>query len=287
MSRQLLINNATAVPAAAAGVTDPSEVAEGRIAAFNADAFADGTLALDAPLTDVNGLLTVERLVFVQGAASGEEPLISPVFNVRDIKESQVSSKAYVAPVAQVSTVTAATGSGVAYVRVVKVSDGYKPHQRITVEVDLTDKTAADIATELSTKINKAKPSFVTATTGTADLILTADIGVSFETSLDGSAEGWTLVATTAPNFGSGTAAHIAALEEEAFGANFTNRIYLPVSPVKYAADDTYDLFTILIPTNTTPNISNSNKYHELRLAVAATATAIDLSDFFFGQAIA
>jgi hypothetical protein len=274
MSRQLLINNATAVPAASGSVNDPSELAEGRIGVFNADDFSAGTL-------DLTSFADADRVLFAQGAKPGEEPLMSPVFSIEDIKASQVSSRAYVAPVAQVTTVTAATGTGTATLRVVKVSDGFKPHKRITVETDITGMSAAEIATDLAAKINKAKPNFVTATTSTANIVLTADTESSFETGTDDSASGWTIAATTTPNFGSGTAAHIAAIEEIAFGGNYINRIYLPTTPPSYALNTNYDLFTILIPTNTTPNISKSNKYHELRLAVQATATGIDLPVFF------
>lgn len=279
MSKQILFNNATAVPAADATDTDPSDVAAGRIAAFDVDNFAGGTLALNEPLPE-----GVSRIQFVQGGASGEEPILSPIFNVEDIKASQLAHRPYLAPVAQVSTVTCATGTGIATIRVVQVNTGFKPHQRITAEVNITGKTAGAIATEFANKINAVKPSFLVATTSTADLVLTGNIGVSFETSKEGSAEAWTLAATTAPRFGSGTAAHVRQLEEEAYGANFINRIYLPVSPPQYAQALNYDLFTISIPTNTTPNISRGNKYFYLYLAVQATATGIDLEEFFFGD---
>lgn len=273
MSKQLLVNNANAVPAAAAGTTSPADVAEGTIAAFDADNFAGGTL-------DLTALATAENIVFVQGAGAEDDPIMSQVFKVSDITPERLNERAYVAPVAQVTTITPATGSGVAYVRVVRVDTGFKPFERITVETKIDDKTLPQIAQDLADKINKARPNFVTASVDTNDLVITGDIGVSFETQTDEEAEGWT-IAATAPNFGSGTYAQLKNIEEVAYGGNYTNRIYLPVAPPSYVQNTNYDLFTIRIPTNTTPNISSANKYKDLILAVHNVASGIDLPVFF------
>lgn len=280
MSKQLLVNNANAVPAAAAGVESPADVAEGRIAAFNADDFSAGTL-------DLTSTTDAERIVFVQGGK--EDAIISPVFNVKDIQPSQLNEQEYVAPVNQVTTVTAATGSGFATVRVVQAGGttdpyqgGFKPHQRITVEVKLDGKTATAIAEELAKLINKARPGFVSASNSGADLVITGKLGVSFETQTDDEASGWAIAATTAMNEGTGTSLHIRNIEELAYGGNFTNRIYLPVQPESYVVDgETYDLFVVRVPTNTTANISSANKFLDVYLAVQATATGIDLPVFF------
>jgi len=279
MSRQLLINNANAVPAADDALVDPSEVDEARVAAFNADDFSAGSLDLTAPVPE-----DVENIIFVQGAYEDEEPLMSPVFSIDDIKRTQVHNRDYEAPVNQVTTVTPEEGTGVAYVRVVQVNTGFKPHKRVTVETVIDGLTPAEIAEDLANKINKAKPSFVSAEESAGTLVITGDNEVSFETSTDEEAAGWDVDATTTPIFGSGTPAHIANLEEIAFGANYINRIYLPTTPPSYAENRNYDLFTIQVPTNTTANISKSNKYHELSLAVETAATGIDLEEFFFGE---
>ncbi|MEX0596192.1 MAG: hypothetical protein WD512_06790, partial [Candidatus Paceibacterota bacterium] len=188
-------------------------------------------------------------------------------------------------PVAQVTTVTPATGTGEAIVRVVRADLGYQPHERVTSSVTITGKTKAEITDAFVTLINGDNQDFVTASKdGSDNLALTGAIGTSFETSTDELASTWTIAATTTPEPGTGTSAQVANLEEIAYGGNYINRIYLPITPPSYVVDgETYDLFTILVRTNTTPNISKSNKYLELRLAVQATASGIDLPEFFFG----
>ena len=273
MSKQLLVNNANAVPAAAAGVTSPADLEEGRIAAFDADNFAGGTLDLTAPVE-------AENIIFAQGAAEGEDPIMSQAFKVSDVKAEQVNEQEYVAPVAQTTTLTPEAGTGFAYVRVVRVDAGFKPHERITVEVKLDDKTPAEIAEELANKINKARPNFVSAEEDTGTLVITGELGTSFETQTDEEAEGWE-IESTAPNFGNGTSEQVKHIEQLAYGGNYTNRIYLPVVPKSYVEDTDYDLFTVRVPTNTTANISSANKYKDLIIAVHNAATGIDLPIFF------
>lgn len=272
MSKQLFINNATAVPAAAGGTTNPSAVAEARIAAFDADDFASGTLDLTAPFEG-------KHLQFVQGGAGDNDSIISSVINLEDIEG--VYERPYVAPTAQATTVVPETGTGTATIRIVETSAGFKPHKRVTISVVLDGKSKAQITDAFVDQFNASEPQFVTASNGASDnLVLTADLEVSFETSLDEEAEDWD-VSSVAPNFGSGTAEHVANLEEVAYGGNFPNRIYLPIHPPSYAADSTYDLFTIKVKTNTTSNIGGpGQEYQELILAVQATATGIDLPVF-------
>ena len=274
MSRQLFINNATAVPAAAAGVNGPDEVAEARVAAFNPDDYASGTLDLTAPYEG-------DQIEFVQGAKTDEDPIRTALINMEDVVA--VDETPYTAPVSQVTTVTPVTGTGTATVRVVQVNTGFKPHKRVTIDVILDGKTAEEIVDDFVEQFNKNYPQFVTASNASNELVLTGDTGVSFETSTDQEAAGWDVVATTTPNFGSGTYEHIKNLEEFAFGGNYPNRIYLPVEPPRYAERNaTYDLFTIKVKTNTTRNIGgNAQKYQEIRIAVHATATGIDLPVFF------
>lgn len=270
--RQLLINNATAVPAASGTVNDPTEVAEARVAAFNPEDYASGSLNLSLAYTG-------DTVEFVQGGKAGEEPLRTSLINVKDVVA--VHEKTYVAPTAQVSTITPATGTGTATVRVVKVSNGYQPHERITIDVVLDGKTATQIVDDFVAQFNAQSPNFVTAANNTDELELTGDLGISFETSLDNEAADWA-IAAVAPNFGTGTSEMLKNMEEFAYGGNFTNRIYLPVNPPSYVVDgETYDLFTIQVKTNTTPNISKANEFQEITIAVQATATGIDLPTFF------
>jgi hypothetical protein len=131
--------------------------------------------------------------------------------------------------------------------------------------------------------LNKKAGKFYTATRGSSGasstIIITADLGVSFQTSLDDSATLWTK-STVAPNFGNGTEDMLKELEEQAWGANVTNRIYLPIFPDRYATGN-YDLFTFQAPTNTTAEISKSNMFMDVTLAVRDNASGIDLEAFF------
>lgn len=279
MSRQILFNNATAVPAAAGGVNDPFEIAEARVAAFNPEDYGSGTLDLTAPYDG-------KYVEFAQGAAEGDTPVRTSLINVDDVVE--VFSRPYVAPIAQVTTVVPETGTGEATVRVVEVSAGFKPHKRVTITVKLDGKTKAQITDDFVAQFNANSPKFITASNGASDnLVLTGNIGVSFETSTDMEAAAWTITSTAAPNFGSGTAEHAKILEEQAWGqhANYTNRINLPIPPVSYAANSTYDLFIIRVKTNTTRNVGGlAQKHQDIYIAVQATATGIDLEEFFFGE---
>lgn len=277
MSKILLVNNNAAVFGVTNPVTtDPSAVPSARVAAFNADNFGAGTLNLAIAST-------AEKVVFVQG---GETPIFSPVFNVADIKASQVNEAVYAAPVNQVTTVTvdvSTENTGTAVLRVVRADAGFMPHERVTVETDVEGKTATQVATALAAAINNDPQTFVSAAGSGANIVLTGTSGnISFETSLDEFTSDWTIAATTAPNIGNGTSDHVSAIEQLAYGGNYTNRIYLPVTPPSYVvAGSTYDLHTVRIPTNTTPNISSANAYVQLIIATTAGATGIDLPTFF------
>ena len=278
MSRQILFNNATAVPAG--GGSDSvalEDIAEARIYGFDADNFDDESLDLDSAAP-----AGVKRVVFAQGARTGESTIFTSQINVEDVED--VTRTNYVAPVAQVTTVTAEAEEGFATVKVIEASAGFKPHRRVTATIKATGLNAAQTATALAEQLNAQSPRFFTATTSTADLIITGDAGVSFETALDDEAKDWTVAATTTPNFGTGTYDHVKTLEETAWGqqGNFLNRTYLPVPPPSYAVPgETYDLITVRVRTNTTPNISVGNQFQEITFAVEATGTGIDLAEFF------
>ena len=285
MSRQLFINNADAVPAADTTVVNPADVAEARFAIFDVDDFAAGT---QDPTTQT----TADRVQFVQGGESENEAIISSIIDVDDVEE--VVEKDYVAPQAQITTVTAETGTGFATVRVIRADGSSRPHERMTAEVQLDDKTATEIAEDFVTALNAQSPDFITASNSGADLVLTGKVNyqggpetapfVAFETATDGEASGWGVAATQTPNAGTGAGWQVAEMEEIAYGGDYTNRIYLPIKPPKYTIEsNNYKLITVKVKTNTTPNISKSNEYQELTIAVVTggTADGIDLNTFF------
>lgn len=288
MSRLILFNNAVTVPfdaspSSGSEITKPTDVAAGKLAAFDVDNFADGPL-------DLSAKATAKRIVFVQGASTGNSPIMSSIIDLKDVEG--VYTKSYVAPVKQVTTVAVAQTAATKYlgVRVVEASSGYPPYRRISVTTKATNDATADAAT-LASLLNKNTNKFFTATSSTTNLVITGDEGVSFATSTFEDAEGWTVTATTAPNFGSGTYAHVTRLEEEAFGqqANFLNRTYLPVSPPGYAVvGKTYDLHVVQVKTNTTLNIALGHQFQEITIAVenegspsSGFESGIDLEVFF------
>lgn len=278
--RAVLFNNVATVPAAS-GTTDfPSAVGNATIAAFNADDFAAGTLDLSTSVHDQQGG-NIKRVVFVQGRTGGDAVQL-PAIDVDSVRN--VKNAPYVAPTAQVTTIVPATGgAGVATIRVVRTDTGYKPDQRISAEIKVDGLTREQLCDAFVVALNKKAGKFYTASkTGSSpnfNIAITADLGVSFQTSLDDAATLWTK-STVAPNFGNGTEAMLSELEEQAWGANVTNRIYLPILPDRYASGN-YDLFTFQAPTNTTAEISKSNMFMDITLAVRSTAVGINLEDFF------
>lgn len=275
--KQILFNNATAVPAGA--VVAPAAVAEGRVAAYNIE---DMTTTLD-----LDASADCETVIFVQGTEAGKDSIFSPPVKLSDVRS--VVKTAYSAPVAQVTTLTptftTTVPEGEGTIRLVRADAGFKPKDRTTVTVVFTGKTRQAIVDEFVTLINSRYPKFVTASrsgsTTTSALVLTANVQVSFETSTEDLAANFTLAATTTPVFGTGTATQVAALEEIAWGANVNNRSYLPNFPKRYAGTGNFDLYTIEFKTTTTPNISLGNTYGEIIIAVNTVSTGIDLVAFF------
>jgi hypothetical protein len=281
MSRQLLVNHGNVNTAG--DITWANAVAGNAVpivTAFDVDAIGDDSLDLTAPFEG-------KRVQFVQRPAVGESPILSPIIEKSQVEK--VVKKAYEAPVAQVTTVVPATGTGYAIIRIVDASQGFKPHQRLTATVNITGKTKEQITDAFVLEINNKNPKFVTASKTGTDITLTGGIFTSFQTITDDSAVGWTITATTTPKAGSGSLAQVKQLESESQGLNasYMNRIYLPTAPPSYVGAGgsvtTYDLYTILVRTNTTPNISSANKYLELTIAAGAGNTGIDLEEFFFG----
>ena len=272
MSKHILFNNSTTIPAAESA-DHPHDLDKARIGAFDVD-------DMGAKNLNLNDATDAKRVIFVQGG--DDQPVQTSIINVDDVK--RVRKVDYVAPVAQVTEVTPETGEGEATVKVVEASAGFKPHRRMTATVMIDGKTVSEIADAFADQLNKQHPNFITASESNDKLVLTADLGVSFETALDGEAEGWTREVDTTPNFGTGTYEHVKKLEEEAWGqhAAFWNRTYLPVEPERFAdSGKTYDLYVIEVRTNTTENIARSNMYQEIYLALEAGAGDIDLEVFF------
>lgn len=271
--RQILFNNSTTVP----GATAFGSIAEGRVYAFDAN-----NMATSLPL---NAATDAKEVVFVQGGTNGKHIFSAPI-KVADVKS--VKATTYVAPVAQVTTLTpnftTTVPAGEGTIKVTRVDAGFKPHQRNSVTVLFTGKTRQAIVDEFVAQFNKQYPKFVTASRGSSGdsstLVLTGDLRVSFETAKSELAAGFTISAS-APNFGTGTAADVAEMEEIAWGANVMNRVSLPIYPERYAANANYDLHQFEFKTSTTPNISKANEYGEVTIACTTTAAAIDLPKFF------
>lgn len=284
MSRTLLINNANAVPVAAGGVTDPSQVATARIAGFDTNDYASGTL-------DLASAHTGGPVQFVQGGLTDNDTILTSAIDPKDVVS--VKEVDYVAPVAQVTTITCETGTGFATVGVVRADGSPRPNEHNSAEIKIDGLTATQIASKFVTLLNSKSPNIIVATSSGDDLILTANLAykgfnntpvLSFATKTDGSAEDWDVVATTTPVQGTGTAKQVADMEEIAYGANYTNRSYLPVAPPSYVdATKTYKLITIEVKTNTTPNIAKGNQFQEITFALLSGESddKIDLAAFF------
>lgn len=265
--RQILFNNAAAVP----GAIDFENLVAGRIYAFDAD-----NMATSIPLDEAT---TAERIVFVQGGLN-DKHIFSPVIDVAAVRNTKAT--VYEAPVAQVTTITPATGTGEAEVKVIEVSAGFKPHRRASANLRIDGLTKAQITDKFIVLLNKQYPKFFTASNTGDNIVITANTFVSFETALDGAAIDWTRAVTVTPIFGTGTPQQAASKEEEAWGANVLNRTYLPLTPERYAVGgQNYDFYQVEFKTSTTPNISLGNTYGEITLATNAGATGIDLEAFF------
>lgn len=275
--RQILFNNNQTVP----GATAYGSLVEGRVYVFDADNMAT-SLAM-------NVATTAKEVIFVQGGKNGKHIMSAPI-KVADVKS--VGNNTYVAPVPQITTLTpnftTTVPAGEGTVRLVRSDSGFRPNERITATVTFTGKTREAIVDEFVTLINKAHPKFVTASRSgagdTSALVLTANSRMAFNTSTEDLAGDFTIAATQAANFGSGTYADVSELEEIAWGANVLNRIYLPVFAERYAQSGTnYDMYQFEFKTTTTPNIAKSNEYGLVTIAVATggVTPGIDLATFF------
>jgi hypothetical protein len=271
--RQILFNNSTTVP----GATAFGSLAAGRVYAFDAN-----NMGTSLPLDEATN---AKEVIFVQGGVNGKHIFSAPI-KVADVKS--VKGTTYSAPTAQATTLTpnftSTVPAGEGTIRVVRVDAGFKPHERVTATVKFTGKTRQQIVDAFVALINKQYPRFVTASRGSSadssTLILTGDLRVSFETSKEDLAAGFTL-SVVAPSFGTGTAADVAEMEEIAWGANVLNRIYLAVFPERYAQNANYDLHQFEFKTSTTPNISKANEYGEITIAVTTTGAPLNLPKFF------
>ena len=281
-----------------------------RIRIFNADTITALSFDVSAT-TDVCS----DRFVIVQSSNQGI--VTSPILekkNVVKVKTTQYVGTAgptFSGPVAQVTTLgdfpNPVTGTEYS-VKVVDVTNGYEPYpvQTATVVATSAINTAAKLIEALEDAFNNNSRSLVEATSTTTTLVLTgalpslqtqegisitsSPLAQSFSTSLSEELAGVTLVATSAPRFGSGTYNHVRYLEETSQGGQgFLYRAtpFRAEKPVFYSDPAlTYDLVSILYRTNTTPNIAKSNTYVEYILAIQSGATIADLlylQDTFFG----
>lgn len=243
-------------------------------------------IGVSLPLSLTN---SADRIQFVQNPKTGEAPLLSPIIEKAKVKS--VIKRAYLAPVAQISRIAPqATFTGEITIRVIKTSTGYRPDQvgKITLENGSKYANVAAICDAIVEKFNALKGinNFVTATDNATSVDLTSDdASVSFVTKIEGTASDNFLVTSQAsPNFGSGSATQVVAFEKVSQGlnANFMNQVYLPLDVPSYVdLTKTYDIYTVMVETNTTENISKANKYLEVIIAAEAGATGIDLNTFF------
>lgn len=286
------------------GVNTYEEVgsaSEARIAIFDAD--GTGVLSFDAGSTPDT---STDRIVIVQ--ANNQEIITSPILEKKNIEK--VTYKLYQPSTEQVTTLSTfpLPVVGEEYtIKVVDVTNGYEPYPVQSVSVTATTAVTADLLTALRDAINNHPRSLVTATATTTTLTLTgsipslatqegihtdaAPLAQSFSTSLSSNLSGVD-IASVAPTFGSGSAEQLRYLEENAQGGQgFLYRMtpFQAEKPTFYAGLNQgsagYDLVSILYRTNTTPNISSSNKYVEYILAFQQAGTQADVeylaSQFF------
>lgn len=279
MSKTILFNNATAIPVLAAttpavSLQNAIDADAGKIYVFDADNMDGDALALDAAAG-------VERVIFIQ-SGEGDDYVQSPVIEVSKVK---FNSKLYEAPVNQVTTVTVpgSLDNEIVTIQLTSADHGYRPDKSFTFSRHVSG-TATEVAAAIVAELNSKRNTFYVASNSAGVISITGKDAVSFSTGLGDAAKDWARSVATEPKQGSGTFEQVKEMEDEAYGTLFTNRIYLPITPNGYATKGvSYDLHTLRLPTNTTPNISVANTEFEVRLAVntEVAEAEIDLATFF------
>lgn len=278
--KHILFNNETTIDDG--NSTSYADVDENKIALFNADTLSGGSLSLTAAATGVS------NFVIVQGGPGNSVVFRTPILERSKIE--RVRTVAAATPAAQLTTLsgfpTPVVGEEYT-IKVVDVTNGYEPYPVQSVSVTATTTTTGDLLNALRDGINNHPRSLVTAAVNASTLELTgaipslatqegihtdaAPLAQSFSTSLSSNLDVVTIGATTVPTFGSGSYNQVRYLEENAqAGQGFLYRMtpFQAEKPVFFANSGlTYDLVSILYRTNTTPNISSSNKYVEYILA--------------------
>jgi len=217
-----------------------------------------------------------------------EEVRKSKLINIADITSAKLV--AYKAAIKQVTTLGVFPTTGIVNLKLVRLDKNHTPYDSITYSVDTGASNDLTID-NLIAAINANPRSFVVAS-GTTTLVLTAkEDGTSFFTALPTDKDGLeistiTITATTTPEEGSGTFAHIKALQEEAAGLGFLNRTYFPQTPTLYGltpvtVEDVpsvgYDLLYINVKNNNSENVVSGNKVSTIIIAFV-TANDTDKS---------
>jgi len=197
----------------------------------------------------------------------------------------------YKAAVKQKTTISGLPNDGGAItsvnLKLVRVDKNYTPDEFKTYTVP-TKSSVTLTCSALRAAILANSSSFV-VTSGTGDTLVleTKEEGVSFYTVVtdqDGNnITGVNIGATATPTSGTGTPAHIKALQEEAAGLGYLSRTYFPQTPKVYEFNSVtldltpsvgYDLVFITVKNNNSENVLSQNKGHVLILAYPASATA-------------
>ena len=236
-------------------------------------------------LADTDTIATADKIRFVQGTA--DKNIVTPWIKGADVVK--ITGKAYVAPAAQVTTITfttAATAAGDMTLKFTDVSSGYEPYTRKSYTIAVTaGMVQNDIAAAFRAAIAADLPTFISGESGATNTVVmtgnlksaTVDKIVSFSTAddIDGS-NGTTaaIVATTSPFGGNGTEFQVADLEKanQGQGAGYYNRVHLPIAPDSYtAAAETYDTYAITYKDGVAGGINGVETLREVLIFVPPT----------------
>lgn len=288
MSRSIFIQSSTGLEASDGDVNNPEAVADGKVVLLGID--GEGQVGLggtDAP----------NRFQIVRGTPDAGEPARRSGI-IQKSKIRGATFEAYRAPVAQVTTVTPTAGSvadGTAGLKITRLDQGYEQYPRTNYEIEVAaGDSATDICNKLRAAIDAAKASqstinntlrHIVVASGTATLILTAiepplhtggtakQEWISFSTQLYGEAVGgWTIASTASPDPGSGSYGQVYEFEDRSFGnMGFYYSEHYPQRPAHHATAGTnYDLLTLEVETNASPEINKSFEVHQHVIAVVA-----------------
>lgn len=261
---------------------NPAAVPPGRLAAFD-----DNGLPIDVTLGDLN----TQKTLLVLGNL--ELPRLTRVLDPARV--ASATKRAYLAPVKQVTTVSAlAPAGGLPGEAVVKIMDltlGIEQFPRFNFSVVLVgNETATVVATKLAAAINlneRAKKVVIASVVGDTLVLTARDFATSFVTSLSGPIVNAVRTATAAPSLGSGTAAHIALLEESCgpvmFGEYYVDCGMLgrkEALPTSADPSKTYTVYCIRYENSIHVGLNTSFRYEDIYIAVATTGVVGDLDAF-------